>query len=264
MYKKVYLEITNDCNLSCGFCIKNKRIKKYIEKSDFLFILDKLKQYTKYLYFHVLGEPLLHPDINEFIDIASKTFKVNITTNGYLIEKIKYNKNVRQINISLQSFDLKYNISLNNYMKNIFDTVDELSKYTYISYRFWVENDYSKEILKILNKKYNTNLSLNNLKNNTSIANNTFISINKEFIWPDLSNNYYSELGTCRALKDHIGILVDGTIVPCCLDSMGIIKLGNIFNDDLYHVINSERYKNMLNGFNNNKKCELLCRKCKY
>ena len=264
MYKKIYLEITNNCNLNCDFCIKNSRKSKYMTFDEFKIILKKLENNTKYLYFHLLGEPLMHPDINNFINYASNKFGINITTNGYLIDRVKDNKNIRQINISLHSFNEKYNVTLEDYMNKIFDTVDVLSKYTFISYRFWINNKYSKEILNMINKKYNINLDINNLKNNSTISNNIYISINEEFIWPDLNNNYYNEVGTCYALKDHIGILVDGTIVPCCLDSKGIISLGNIFNDDLKDIMNTNRYKNMLNGFKNNKKCEDLCKHCKY
>ena len=264
MYKKIYVEITNNCNLKCDFCIKNQRKNKFMSIDEFKIILNKLENYTNYLYFHILGEPLLHPNINKFIDLASEKFFINITTNGYLIKNIKYNKNIRQINISLHSYNESYGITLEDYMGNIFDTVDELSKYTYISYRFWLKNKYSNNILDLINKKYNTNLNINNLKNNSTISKNIFLSVNEEFIWPDLNNKYYNETGTCYALRDHIGILVDGTIVPCCLDSKGIINLGNIFKDNLDTVIKSGRYISMLNGFKNNKKCELLCRKCKY
>ena len=215
MYKKVYVEITNNCNLSCDFCPHNSRKNEFITLDNFKTILDKLENYTKYLYLHVLGEPLLHPNINEFIDIASKNYKINITTNGYLIKNIINNKNIRQLNISLHSYNEKYKISLNNYMNNIFDTIDTLSKYTYISLRLWTKSKYSESILNMINKKYNTDLKINTLKNNTTITKNIFISINEEFIWPDLNNSYYNEIGTCYALTNHIGILVDGTIVPC-------------------------------------------------
>ena len=264
MLKKVYIEITNDCNLSCSFCIKNKRNKKYMSFNEFKIILNKLNGYTEYLYLHVLGEPLLHPKINEFIDYASKYYKINLTTNGYLIQNIINHKNIRQLNISLQSYNELYNISLEEYMNNIFKTVDKLKKYTYISYRIWIKNKYTKDIINLINKKYDSKLDINNLKNNTTITKNIFISTNEEFIWPDLNNDYYNEIGTCYALKDHIGILVDGTLVPCCLDSKGIINLGNIFEDNLNDIIKSDRYQNMLNGFKNNKKIENLCKKCKY
>ena len=87
-FKKIYLEITNSCNLSCSFCIKNRRVIKYLNLEEFKIILSKLEKYTDYLYFHVLGEPLMHPMINEFINLASSKFRVQITTNGYLIDKI--------------------------------------------------------------------------------------------------------------------------------------------------------------------------------
>ena len=264
MFKKVYIEITNNCNLSCPFCIKNKRKKEYMTFNEFKIILNKLDGYTKYLYLHVLGEPLTHPNINEFINYASSKYKINITTNGYLIENIKNNKNIRQLNISLQSYNELYNITLEDYMNKIFDVVDVLKEYTYISYRIWVKNKYTKNIINMINKKYNCNLELDNLKNNTTITNKIFISTNQEFIWPDLNNDYYNEIGKCYALKDHIGILVDGKIVPCCLDSIGNIELGNIYKDDLKKIINSDRFKSMLNGFKNNKKTEELCKHCKY
>lgn len=150
--KKIYVEITNKCNLSCEFCIQNKRNSIFMNKNNFEIVLDKLKNTTKYLYLHVLGEPLLHPKINEFINLASKNYFVNITTNGYLIKRIIDNKNIRQINISLHSYNEKYNKSLNNYLQDIFDVTDKLKKYTYINYRIWVNSLYKDEIIKVLNK----------------------------------------------------------------------------------------------------------------
>ena len=120
MYKKVYVEITNSCNLKCPFCLGNKREIKFMKEEEFRLILAKLKGYTNYLYFHLLGEPLLHPKINEYINLASlNNYLVNITTNGYYIDRVKDNKNIRQINISLHSFDEK-RIDLDTYLNNIF------------------------------------------------------------------------------------------------------------------------------------------------
>lgn len=262
MYKKVYVEITNNCNLNCDFCIHNKRPKKYMNIDEFKIILEKLKGHTKYLYLHVLGEPLLHPNITEFINFASSDFNVNLTTNGYLIKRIKENKHIRQLNISLQSFDEKYKISLQNYMNDIFSSVDTLKNTTYISYRFWVENKYKDEILNILSKKYN--MKIDRIQKNITLEKNVFLSFNDEFMWPDLNNEKTYEKGNCYALKDHIGILVDGTVIPCCLDSKGTINLGNIYKSTLEEIINSKRYQNMVVGFSNNKKCEELCKKCNF
>lgn len=262
-FKKVYVEITNMCNLNCDFCIKNQRKKEYISIDNFNKLLNKLNNYTDYLYFHILGEPLLHPKINELINIASNNFKVNITTNGYLIDRIKDNKNIRQVNISLHSYNDKYNISLNKYLDNIFDCIENLIKNnTYISLRMWIKNKYNKDMLKYINKKYNTDIQDN--ISNITIKDKLYINNFHEFIWPDLNNNYYNEKGTCYALTDHIGILVNGTIVPCCLDTKGIINLGNIYKDKLEDILNQDRVLKIIYSFKNYNKCEELCRHCKF
>ncbi len=258
MFKKIYIEITNMCNLNCDFCIKNTRKKENISIDNFKILLKKLNKYTDYLYFHILGEPLLHPNINELIDIASKNFKINITTNGYLINKISDFKNIRQINISLHSFNIRYGKTLEEYMDNIFESIDSLKENTYISLRLWTKNN-NDEIIKYLKTKYNFEL-----KNNITLEKNVFLSIDKEFIWPNLNNDFTDQIGTCKGTIDHIGILVDGTIVPCCLDSKGDINLGNIYKEELIDIINSDRFKQIKQGFLNNKKIEKLCQKCKF
>lgn len=262
MFKKIYVEITNNCNLNCSFCIGNKRDKMFISFDNFKILLDKLEGYTKYLYFHVMGEPLLHPHINELIDIASKRYFINITSNGYLIKKIKDNKNIRQFNISLHSFDESYNKSLDDYMNDIFLSVDKLvGSNTIIKYRLWVGSKYKDKIIQKLNEKYKSEISDNQ---NLKLSNNIYFEIEDEFIWPSMDNDYYDENGSCRGTRDHIGILVDGTVVPCCLDSAGIINLGNIYKSKLNDIINGEKFMQIKQGFLNNKKWHDLCRKCNF
>lgn len=262
-FKKIYVEITNACNLNCDFCIKNKRDSKFISINEFKLLLSKLNNYTDYLYFHVLGEPLMHPKINELIDLASTNFKINITTNGYLIDKIRNNKNIRQLNISLHSFTDTYKVSLTNYLNNIFDSIEQLIKNkTYISLRLWVKNKYTKEIIDHINRRYRININYD--IENYKINNYLFINNFHKFIWPDLNNDTYDSTGTCYGLIDHIGILVDGKVIPCCLDSRGDITLGNIYKDNLDEILDSDRSNNIVNGFKHNKKIEELCKHCKF
>lgn len=262
-FKKIYIEITNSCNLNCSFCIGNRREKKFMSFSEFKIVLDNVKPYTNYLYFHILGEPLLHPLINEFIDYASEMgFYINITTNGYLIDKIKYNKNIRQINVSLHSFDDRYGVSLDRYLSNIFDVAKCLSN-TYFSLRIWVDSVYSNGIFDFIKSYYNVSINCLNY-DKYRICDNVFLSQSNQFIWPDLSNCYYNEKGRCYGLIDHIGILCNGTIVPCCLDSNGDISLGNIFSDSLDDIFKSKNVLKMIDGFKKGiKYCE-LCKHCNF
>ena len=260
-FKKIYIETTNLCNLNCDFCIKNRRKKEIMTIQNFKIILSKIKNYTNYIYLHILGEPLLNPKLNEFILLASNEgFNINITTNGYLIDKIKDNKNIRQVNISLHSFDVKYNVELKKYLNNIFDSVEKLIKNdTYVSLRLWVKNKYSEDIINEVNNYYKVNIT-----KNTKIKENLFFNFEKQFIWPDLNNSYYNESGKCYGLTDHIGILVDGTIVPCCLDTLGIINLGNIFKEEIDEILNKKTVIKMIEVFKSNKKEMELCKHCNF
>ncbi len=262
MFKKIYVEITNICNLNCLFCNGNERMKQFIDIAKFKILLNKLKGYTKYLYFHVMGEPLMHPSINELIDMGSKDYYINITTNGYLIDRIGNNKNIRQLNISLHSFNEENGKSLDEYMNNIFDNVEKLVKNkTIINYRLWVNCKDKDRIIKCLGDKYK--VEIDELKD-IKLGDKIYLEVEKEFIWPSMDNNYFNEDGSCRGTRDHIGILVDGTVVPCCLDSNGIINLGNVYKNELNDIISSELYRSIKEGFLNNKKIHDLCKKCNF
>lgn len=249
--KKVYIEVTNNCNLSCSFCAHNKRTPKYMSMEEFKIILKKLNGITKYLYLHVLGEPLMHPSINEMINEASKNYYVNITTNGYYLKKVIDNKNIRQINISLHSCTSNHE----KYLDNIFTCVDKLKKYTFINYRLWRGSD--EKIISILENKYKTKITTK-----MKLEPNVFIDIDDGFTWPGESIS--NDTGTCYALRDHFAILADGTITPCCLDANGAINLGNIFDSDINSVLESKRVKDMVEGFRCKKLVEELCQHCDF
>ena len=261
-FKKIYIEITNSCNLNCSFCLKTNRVKKTMSFDEFKLVLDKIKPYTDYLYFHVLGEPLLHPNINEFIDEAvSRGFYVNITSNGYLINNIK-TKNIRQINISLHSFNESYNKDLNNYLNDLYLYSINNNNNTYINYRLWVKSKYFNEIISFMEDKYKVKIDTN-LKN-ISLDDNIYLNFDNEFVWPsnNIKNEEYS--GYCHALTDHIAILSNGVVTACCLDGTGEINFGNIFNQDLEDIISSKKFIDMKNNFQKGIRIYPLCKKCNF
>lgn len=285
-FKRMYIEITNICNLSCSFCPKTKRKMEFLSVDNFKIILEKIKPYTEYIYFHLMGEPLLNPNLEEFLEIAyEKGFKVNITTNGTLLKKTREillkSKSLRQINISLHSFEANdNNITFDEYFNEITSFVNEANEKTNIicALRLWnlesynervssPENKLNKNIIDILKEAFNYKEDLKeNLDKNkrVKIRKNLYLNGAEKFQWPDINLDIISEKGFCHGLRDHIGILVDGTVVPCCLDSEGNMPLGNIYNKTLEEIINSERAINLYNGFSQRKKVEDLCKKCGY
>lgn len=269
-FKKIYIEITNICNLSCSFCSIDNKVKESITLEKLEKLLININNYTDYVYLHVKGEPLLHKELKRILDLCHKYKKhVNITTNGTLLKEKQAELNhesVRQINISLHSENKK-----DNYLEEIFETVDNL-KDKIIIYRFWTMdnnklNEKSTEIVEKITNYYNLSpKTVEKIKNDKhiKIRDNLYIDKANEFIWPNLENDYYNDKGTCYALKDQLAILVDGTVVPCCLDSNGIINLGNIYRESLEDIINSKRYQEMKNSFSKNKACEELCKHCSF
>lgn len=252
-FKRIYVEISNICNLNCPFCIKDKRSKRSMRLDEIKIVFEKIKPYTDYIYLHVKGEPLMHNDFSKILDLAYEyNLNVNITTNGTLIKKnintLLNSKALRQINISLHELE-------SIYMNDVIDLIKN-NKNKYIQLRLWVNNELSNKNYQILNDNFNI---IGN-----KVYENTFLSIEKEFIWPDIDNDYYNEVGTCLSGKMHLAILSNGIITPCCLDSSGIINLGNIFNDDLNTILNSKKYIDFIKGLNNNKLVEKLCQHCMY
>lgn len=282
-FKKVYVEVTNVCNLQCDFCPKTKRTPKFLSVEEFSHIINEISPFTNYIYLHIMGEPLLHKNLKDFIEIAGeKNVKVNLTTNGTLLNKEKkflLNSNaLRQINISLHSFEANdQNLNLHDYVRTVMQFVKEamINSKLICSVRLWNmdfgglkgANSLNKDILLLIEKELGINESLEeNLSKNHSckIGNNVYINMANKFEWPDINKDLMKEEVFCYGLRDQLGILVDGTVVPCCLDSEGTINLGNLFEQNLESILTSDRAKNLYDGFSNRKAVEDLCKRCGY
>ena len=253
-FKRVYIEITNICNLNCEFCEPHKREERFMKIEEFEQILDKISRFSSHIYLHVKGEPLLHPDIDKIAKIAHKKgFLINLTTNATLLKNhLNITKYLRQINIS---FHATNNEEILKTTKGINDCI--------INYRIWNLNE-NNDALELIRKEFNIeeNIDFSN-KNNYTLAPNIFLSLANKFEWPSLESQDTSH-GYCHALKDQIAILVDGTVVPCCLDNNGDIALGNIFKESLETILEKEKTQKIIDGFKNRIAVEELCQKCTY
>ena len=271
MFKKIYVEITNSCNLKCSFCSPVKKEKRFMTISEFEHILKEINAKTDYIYLHVKGEPLLHPNLIEFLKLTEKyDLKVNLTTNGTLfpklVDKLRVCKSIRKINFSLHCEQ-----DNPNYLSEIFQNVEKLSENTFVIYRLWTLNNgnldkKSANIVEKIKEYYKLSPEIvEKLKTekNIKISSKIFVDKDNEFIWPDETNGNEST-GFCMALKTQIAILCDGTVVPCCLDSNGCIKLGNIYNQSLDEMINSEKFKSLKKSFQERKITEKLCLNCMF
>ena len=274
-FKKIYIEITNSCNFACSFCFKTERATQFMSPNEFAVVLEAIRPYTNYIYLHVLGEPLLHPRFEEMLALAKKAdMQVNITTNGGLLKRKeaalqKYP--VRQINISLH--DAEENIAeseWDNYIDNVLNFATKVAATTYINLRLWnggVES--SKVFSDFCTRKIGEYFEIqtddfckNEKDTGLKLADHIFLQTAPRFDWPDGETVRNEHAKTCYALRDQIAILVDGTIVPCCLDADGAMNLGNVFKDKLDEVLSGERAQKIRNGFMNHTITEEHCKSC--
>ena len=271
MFKKIYVEITNNCNLNCSFCSPVKKTKRFMTISEFEHILKEVESKTDYIYLHVKGEQLLHPNLIDFLKLAEKyNLKVKLTTNGtlfpILVDKLKVCKALHKINFSLHCEQ-----DNPNYLNEIFESVKKLPEETIIIYRLWTLKDGNldkksttivekiKMYYKLSPETVNKIISDKNIK----ISPRIYVDKDNEFIWPDETNGNEST-GFCKALKTQIAILCDGTVVPCCLDSNGCIELGNIYHQSLDEIVNSGKFKLLKKSFQERKITEKLCLNCTF
>lgn len=270
MYNKVYVEITNICNMSCSFCHGHKREPRQMSSEEFTLILEKLKEQTKYIYYHLMGEPLTHPLLPEFIKLAGEGgYKSIITTNGTLLSKRGDEllaSGIHKINISLHSFESGSYETHSKYIKNIAEFSKKAAdKGVIIVFRLWNKGaDCDKNNITLALLKENISGDWVENTRGLRIRDKIFLEWGERFQWPDKDAEIQGNKYFCYGLKDQFGILCDGTVVPCCLDSDGIINLGNIFTDDIDTILNSKRATEIVEGFKCGKASEDLCKKCGY
>lgn len=276
---RIYCEITNICNKKCDFCVDTKREKVFLLPEVFASRLNKIRPFADEIYLHILGESMLHPDFLEIIgSVANNNITLKITTNGTKLTPqnqagLLANKNFRQINFSLHALSLE---EINgDILQNILDFSQALRNSrqdTFVNYRLWNFN--TQDTLKnelILTKIGDffgfPDLKLHPHRRTTKICDQLYINVDQRFDWPttlgDMSNRQVHRF--CYGGSGHLGILVDGTVVPCCLDSEGDIPLGNIDQvNDFSEILSSKRLIALVDNFAKEYAIEPFCQKCTF
>ena len=298
MIQRCYLEITNVCNLDCLFCPKTDRAKRMLKREEFEHLTDKLQGKIRFLYFHLMGEPLLHPLLADFVERAKdKGFVPVITTNGTRLsqaEKLIEAKPYKlQISLHAHEGNLREKpltqtpdtetgtgtetetgtapsetLGLAEYMKQVACFAKAAAHAgIIIILRLWNQGGYDKENESVLQclAQYFPHEKWTQRADGWKLCENIYLEYDKMFQWPDIEKNALPEKDFfCYALRNQIGVLVDGTVVPCCLDHNGDIVLGNLFEQDLDEILSSPRARAIYEGFSQHKATEALCQSCGY
>ncbi|MBQ2786279.1 MAG: SPASM domain-containing protein [Oscillospiraceae bacterium] len=270
-FRKIYLEISNICNFKCSFCPGTKRQLHAMTEDEFQNLAVKLIPWTDYLYFHLMGEPLCHPKLDSLLQIAKDIgFKVIITTNGSLLSKCQNtlltSNSLHKVNISLHAFEANdLNVPFSQYLEDCFSFGASAKGQKIICYRLWNQGGSDAKNSEILDKmEHHFPKPWVTEQHGIRIADRVYLEYGDKFDWPDLNATDNGEQCFCYGLRDQIGVLCDGTVVPCCLDHEGDIPLGNLFEQELGDILESPRAKAIYTGFSEGKAMEQLCRRCGY
>lgn len=267
MIERCYLEITNICNLDCVFCPKNARPKRKMTMEEFDLLTDRLRGQVRFLYFHLMGEPMLHEHLSDFIQLAQqKDFVPVLTTNGTLLAKglkaLPY-----KIQISLHSHEGNGRSHPEEYIREVMNFVLHAAESgTIVVLRFWNQGgfDTSNEALLDLLSQYIPR-PWTERYDGWRLSERIYVEYDQMFEWPEETHEECNvEEVFCYALRNQVGVLVDGTVVPCCLDHEGSVRLGNLYEQTLDEILTSPRAQALYDGFTHHHATEELCRRCDY
>jgi MoaA/NifB/PqqE/SkfB family radical SAM enzyme len=281
-FHKVNIEISNICNLQCTFCPEVIRAKKIMDVELFRKVIEQVAPMTEMVCFHLMGEPLLHPKLPQLLDICQEyRTPVFFVSNGVLLTEARnetlLHPALRQVNFSLHSYlDNHPGSDPSEYLKKVFAYVDlALSRRPdlYLNFRLWnlespqgqvhenqqmrsaIEQHYGVKLIHDPNVK---------IQKSQRIVGRLYVHYDTEFVWPALELPEIGSQGTCYGLRNHFGVLADGTVVPCCLDKEGVLKLGHVQDGPIESILNQDRAVQMLQGFLRGELVEALCQRCNY
>ena len=274
--ERIYVEIGNICNLHCSFCPSTARTPRQMSVEEFRRVSTEAKKHTKYVYLHVMGEPLLHLRLEEFLKILEMDgLRACVTTNGTLLNQrgklLLQSPATHKVSISLHAPEANTGIALPDYLRNCVDFARQAAQSgIFTVFRLWNldseegqgANGENQYIRNFLQESFPEEWIPR--RNGYRLSTRIFLEYDGLFTWPAESKAESRECGTCHGLRDQIGILADGTVVPCCLDHEGAISLGNVFETPLEEILNTPRAQAMRKGFEARRLVEPLCQSCTF
>lgn len=280
-FEKIYIELSDICGLNCGFCPSVKGVRGAMSVEKFSIIAKKVAEKARIYTFHLLGDPLVLPNLKDFIEIANAhKMTLELTTSGfYMSEKnaqlLLESENIRQINLSLMAFLAQKKLNLNEYFAPILRFLRlhlAQNSQSFVNLRLWnlganfTPSPENNAIYSLLEHEFNTKIQKNAPKNR--LENRIILHQSELFCWAGTGEKNAPKVpcvkGSCHALRKQIGILSDGAVVPCCMDTSGIMGLGNLFTQELSEILASKRAVAMKKGFERGEFTEKLCQQCEF
>ena len=281
-FYRIYVELTNVCGLKCSFCPAKSLPSCKMDLGFFDEVISQCSKFTQEIACHLMGDPLTLSNLTSYLDIIhTHHLKSLITTSGYYLNRHSFqdifHPSLKQLNISLNAYNKNDStLSFEEYIEPVLKLCEYKLKHNYevfVNLRLWnidesmSDREYNDRVFEVLSKRFGVSLDSKEIYQNRPksirVAYKVLLHFDEYFVWPSLSNPVYGD-GKCLGLKSHIGIMCDGSVVPCCLDDKGVINLGNLKEKSLSDILNDKRAVDIKRGFEQGKAVEELCQRCSY
>jgi len=291
-----YLETTNYCNLKCSFCNREDVIGplKHMELSKWQTLLDSIKHHPiKTAKLMGMGEPMLHPQFDKVVSMFKHTFpdcfvivatncQYSIAENTKMRQKFENCLNyIDMLYLSIDGYESSYERDrapakwnkLIDFLENL-KTIDRKKCDIVVNY---VVNAYNVDDIEKIDKLKNEyNLSKFRLNiaqiwdENKSISDNIATSgytidqikyLNER--WSDnIMGKSEWDYKDCFWVNEGLYTTVEGNVKVCCMNTAAT-PVGNIFENSIDNIHNSENYQKIKLGCNSNNPTE-HCKNCSY
>ncbi|MFH1654819.1 MAG: radical SAM protein [Pseudomonadota bacterium] len=263
----IWLEPTNHCNLKCIMCPTGTGMtsvkKGYMDYGLFKKIIDEVKDYTSAIILAVGGESLLHPQFFDMVRYASSNdIKILLNTNATLLTKEKVEQllysGIASISFAFDGFNKEtyekarvgadFEKTLDNifYFLELKKRKEKKSPYTVLSILMLEIGDCSGEEKEVFLKKFNGLIDEVRLRE-VSTWGSTFEGV--DTFNPRKHDRFFPP---CSRLWSTVCITWNGDVVPCVYDTNHEYVIGNIKENKLIDIWNSNKMlklrQSMLDG----------------
>lgn len=241
MYRRAFIEITNVCNLSCGFCVAPSRPAAFMAPETFERIAAQLKPLARVVSLHVLGEPFMHPRLPGILGACSRLgLSVNLVTNGTLLDKfgpeVFGEKCLAQLSFSLHALAGLPAAERLEKLRRLTDFAAAKPERLIVGFRLRGEagDPFVRGVRELLVKVFNGAGSAAGGRA-LKLRENVYLNSGGLFDWPGKGPGKFKK--SCLGLRHHFGVLATGEVVPCCADHGGRLAIGSINEKPLANIL---------------------------
>lgn len=251
------IEVTNDCNFGCEFCIRKlkERPITYIDKELVKTISERDLEGSYFVEFQMAGEPLLHPDLEEMISYFQGKVLTGLSTNGSLIHtQLDALRKLDYITISIDSLIYYKTTRLGGNLKRLLDNIEILMVNTRHNQTVDLQiielpgyKDQLEILLELVSKRrwdVNVRTTMDCFK--TFTDKNTFTDCKELCLNPFTS----------------VSVQADGDVTSCCFSFGKDVVYGNLRDKSLQEIWETSEVVQRLRQEHLTKQYRTICSMC--